>query len=519
MMHWDLECDVLLLGGGVGSMSAAITLNESGLKPLIIEKSDLVGGATAFSGGIVWAPNNFRMKAKAIADSRDEALTYLESVSCGRGDKAIARAYIDAVPRIVDSLRQRTALRWVTYPGLPDYYAENPGGKVVGRYLLPHGDLVGEALRAAAARWPAMNLVRPSIHLGLRRLQWVWGRALVGCLWARVLDDGTPFLLNHRAVSLVSHAGRVEGAVVSGDRGTCAIRARLGVILNTGGFEWNEEMTRRHVPGAPLHPQTPPSNEGDGHLLAAEAGAAFALMDQSIGMPSIRVPGELNGELQLHRILFQELARPHSIVVNAGGRRFANETYFPEIARAWNIRGDRCTYVNIPCFLVFDSNYVAKYGMPGGLPPDEPIHQSERLESLAATIGIDPGGLKAEVSTYNEQIGGGGADAFGRGSTAYQRVFGDNDAIGNPTVGMLVRPPYYALEIHPATSGHRGGVVIDGRARILDIRGNIIKGLFACGSCAAGTLTGETYFTGTAVGHAIVFGTLAAEEIVKRSNA
>ena len=84
---------------------------------------------------------------------------------------------------------------------------------------------------------------------------------------------------------------------------------------------------------------------------------------------------------------------------------------------------------------------------------------------------------------------------------------------------MLVRPPYYALEIHPATSGHRGGVVIDGRARILDIRGNIIKGLFACGSCAAGTLTGETYFTGTAVGHAIVFGTLAAEEIVKRSNA
>ena len=50
-------------------------------------------------------------------------------------------------------------------------------------------------------------------------------------------------------------------------------------------------------------------------------------------------------------------------------------------------------------------------------------------------------------------------------------------------------------------------------ARVMDMRGNRVEGLFACGACAAGTLTGAIYFTGTAVGHAIVFGTLAAETV------
>ena len=454
------------------------------------------------------------MKAKKLADSRQEALAYLEVVSCGRGDRQVAEAYVDAVSRIAQDLQARTSLRWVSYPDLPDYYAEIPGGKTAGRYLLPHGDLVQKALEAATERWPNMSHVRPAVHLHGRETDWVWGRALVGCLWARVLEDKIPFVLEHRGVSLVRSAKRIEGVVLSGPKGEVKVRARLGVLLNTGGFEWNDELTRQHVPGPRLHPQTPPTNEGDGHIMAAEVGARLALMDQTIGMPSVCVAGEMNVDRQLYRIFFQELALPHSLLVNSSGRRFANETYFVDVARAWTALASDCTTPNLPCFFIFDDNYRLKYGFPGGLSPQVSLRQHASLEGVAAAMGIDPLGLSLEVRNYNNMIETQQRDEFARGRTAYQRVFGDQTAHHNPTLGVVAKPPFYAVEIHPATSGHRGGVVIDGQARVLDLRGNVIPGLFACGCCAAGSLTGGSYFTGAAVGHSIVFGTLAAEKII-----
>ncbi|MGE0501701.1 MAG: FAD-dependent oxidoreductase [Rhizobiaceae bacterium] len=511
-MDADITCDVLLVGAGVGSMAAAIALKRRGLEPFIVEKTDRVGGATAYSGGIVWAPDNFRMRAKGIADSPEQALTYLDHVSGQRGDPAIARAYVENVNRVVEDLQRATALRWVTYPGLPDYFSEFPGGVAAGRYLLPHGDLVRDALEKARSEHPEMAQIRPAVHLGARQDEWVWGRALAGSLWARILYDAIPYRLNHRATSFVTEGGRVVGAELGNDGRGVVVRSRLGVLLDTGGFEWDEDMSRRYVPGPALHPQTPPSNEGDGHRMAARLGAAFALMDQTIGMPSIRVAGEVNDGRQLYRILFQEMALPHSLLVNAAGKRFANETFFVDVASAWGVADDAGRFVNLPCFLVFDAEYLKRYGLPGGVDGSH-MHRADTLPALASATGVDPQNLVASINAFNAEALAGRADSFGRGRTAYQRAFGDKDAIGNPTLGPVTRSPFYSVRIHPATSGHRGGVVIDPAGRVLDNAGRAISGLYACGTVAAGTLTGAAYFTGTAVGHALVFGTLAAEAI------
>ena len=55
---WDMEVDFVSLGGGVGGLSAAIAAHESGLQPLVVEKSAKVGGVAALSLGQFWVAGN-----------------------------------------------------------------------------------------------------------------------------------------------------------------------------------------------------------------------------------------------------------------------------------------------------------------------------------------------------------------------------------------------------------------------------------------------------------------------------
>jgi 3-oxosteroid 1-dehydrogenase len=330
--RWDEIHDAVLVGSGVGSLAAAIRLAIAGLRPLIVERADLIGGASAYSGGVVWAPANHRMRAKGLPDSIAEGLAYLDAVALGRGDARLARAYVERIPATLERLERETELTWMSYAGLPDYFAEIPGGKAEGRCLLPQPRVVSAALDAAATRAPELAAVRPSVHFPGERSNWAAGRGLVGALWLRVLEDGIPWALRTRAESLVLEDGAVVGVEATTPEGPRRIGARHGVLLASGGFEWNEAMTRAAVPAGQIYPQTPPGQDGDGHRMALSVGAAQALMDETIWTPGVRVPGELNEDRPLCRLCFQELTRPHSIVVNRMGRRFANETFFQDLA-------------------------------------------------------------------------------------------------------------------------------------------------------------------------------------------
>ena len=370
--------DAILVGGGVGSLAAAIRLSEHGLRPLIVEKTDRVGGAAAYSGGLVWAPDNHCMRAKGLQDSASEALTYLESVSMGRWDPLIARSYVDAIAWIVAWLEQATGIRWLSYDALPDYYAERPGGKLAGRCVLPHPRHAAQFLEQANVRQSELGLVRESVHFPDARSPWADGRALVGFLWSRVLDLQTPYRVATRAVRLIRDGDAVSGVELDTAEDRATVHARFGVLLDTGGFEWNAGLSKASVPGFQAHPQTPPTADGDGHVMGAELGAAFALMDQTTLIPAIQVPGEDNDGQPLYRVFFQELARPHSMVVNRTGKRFANETFFSDIRprlepiRRWSRGVAERSHVlhlrrTIPSLV-----WLAGLGRGGDLPDDPP---------------------------------------------------------------------------------------------------------------------------------------------------
>ncbi|HYC80428.1 MAG TPA: FAD-dependent oxidoreductase [Solirubrobacterales bacterium] len=508
------EYDAVLVGAGIGSLAAAIRLTEAGLRPVVVEKSATVGGATAYSGGVVWAPGNHRMRAKGIEDSATEAMTYLESVARGRWDRELASAYVDGIGWILEWLEEVSPLRWMVYPDLPDYFAERPGGKLAGRCVLPQPRAIAAALDAAAARQPELGLVRDSVHFPAERDGWAAGRALVGSLWSRVLELEVDYLMETRAVGLMREGAAIRGVEVDGPEGRLTLRARAGVLLNTGGFEWNRTMTSQCVPGGHLvNPQTPPIGDGDGHVMAAKVGAALALMDQTISTPSIRVPDEDNEGHPLYRLLFQELSYPHSLIVNSAGERFANETFFQDIVRGWDEYDDVAgANPNLPMYFIFDSEYRRSYGTPDGLEVGEYLTEHPDLASLASTHGIDLEGLEAQVGRLNADARCGVDAEFARGATAYQRAFaGSPDAAENPTIGAVESAPFYCLELFAGTSGHRGGAVIDRVGRVLDPEGCPIAGLYACGSVAAGLVTGATYLTGASVGQALVFAVLAAD--------
>lgn len=104
----DETCFVIV-GSGGGSMCAALVVKLRGLQPLILEKTDLFGGTTARSGGIMWMPNNRFMRRDGIADSTEKAMTYLGHVIGDHADTPGATrerrfAYVTEAPRMIDFL-------------------------------------------------------------------------------------------------------------------------------------------------------------------------------------------------------------------------------------------------------------------------------------------------------------------------------------------------------------------------------------------------------------------------------
>ena len=92
-----------------------------------------------------------------------------------------------------------------------------------------------------------------------------------------------------RARELILENDRVIGLRAEAEGQELFIRANKGVLLASGGYEWNNEMNKMFMNAPSLLAITPGSNEGDGHIMGMEVGAAIALMDHSIYQPAFHV--------------------------------------------------------------------------------------------------------------------------------------------------------------------------------------------------------------------------------------
>src|SRR4051794_36842704 len=109
---WDVETDLLVVGAGAAGMTAALVGALEGLKVVLCEKSDMVGGTTAFSAGSIWIPGSSQSRSAGTPDTTAAARTYLGAILGEHANDARLDFYLRMAPRALDDLEARTSLRF-----------------------------------------------------------------------------------------------------------------------------------------------------------------------------------------------------------------------------------------------------------------------------------------------------------------------------------------------------------------------------------------------------------------------
>jgi 3-oxosteroid 1-dehydrogenase len=508
---WEEVVDVLVVGSGAG-ITGAYTAAREGLSVALIEATDKFGGTTAFSGGGgMWFPCNPVLMRAGSDDTIDQALTYFHAVVGDRTPRDIQDAYIRGGARLIEYLEDDAHFKFSVLPW-PDYFGHAPGARLDG---LRH--IVTKPLPAAALG-PYVDQVRGPLdteRLGKPAPDLLTGgRALIGRLLAALCEFPSASVhLNSQLTDLITEGGAVIGAVVQRGDERIRIRARRGVLLAAGGFEHNPCMRSFYgVPGRPDDSMGAPGNTGAAHEAAIRIGADTDLMDQAWWSPGLTHPDG--------RSAFA-LWFTGGIFVNQDGSRFVNEsTAYDRLGREV-IRQIADDAMTLPFWMVYDDR-------EGEVPPVKAPNVSmvetaryrdarlwrtaDTLEELATMIGVATAALVATVERFNTQVAAGADDDFGRGDEAYDRAF----SRGELPLVPIDKPPFHAATFGLSDLGTKGGLRTDAKARVLDVTGVPIPGLYAAGNTMA-AVSGTTYpGGGNPIGASMLFSHLAALDMTDR---
>lgn len=534
--------DWVSVGSGLAGVTAALAVHDRGGTAVILEKAPKLGGVCAYSGGEVFVGNNHLQAASGKPDDPAAAKAYLDWLSGGYSDPELAGLLFTEGPRIVRLLGEKFGIPWRIIQDFPDYhFPEAPGTVTGGRYLeteLFEGKNLGP--------WQKKSYTTPHMPPGIRHdelfawgglprmLEWDFramgarvmadtrgmGPAMMGWfLKAALIDRGIEAHVGARVVELISEGGRVVGVVAEQDGQRVRYRARRGVLLSVGGYDWNPQLARSFEGLPEWRSMCQPSVEGDHVGLGCELGAALAgVPAYNLGMFfGFQVPGEQHEGKPLWRASW-EGGYPHAIWVNRAGQRFADESfyrdYLPKV-RSWD--GTKQEHPNYPPFLIFDQNFRDKYAlsswMPGVPLPESVVARGETLAELAGKLGIDAAGLEATVARFNPMAEAGVDTDFRRGTRPWAAKMTGDSRRPNPNLGPLTKAPYYGVRLVPVGVGVNAvGLRTDAKARVQHVRGHAIPGLYAAGNSAALLDVGAGYQSGISNLRGIVWGWIAGSD-------
>ena len=545
--------DFVVVGSGGGSMCAAVVACAAGKSALVLEKTNLIGGTTARSGGVMWIPNNPYMATAGVPDSLEAATQYLDAVVGDHNDtpgasKARRQAFLIEGPRMLDFLIGK-GLKFSRITNWPDYYDEAPGGSVPGRTVVADlfdANELGEAkkllrpnfltlpvsledalkLPHVKKSWAAKKaLVRMGLRIVGSKLTGknyvTAGAALQGRMMQAAIKVGAELRVDSAVKELIFEDGRVAGVVAEKNGKPHRVGAKLGVLVNAGGFALNQAMRDQYMPGSSIsHTSVAEGDTGEMIQEMMRHGAAIAQMDSFVGSPLSLPPGS---EVWPIKPGAQGVtAAPHAILVDQTGVRYLNEggSYTEYCQRM--IEHNKGAPA-IPSYAIFDNRVMKSVmiagTMPGSKKPAEWteqgfLHSADTIEGLAALLNIDPATLRGTVDRFNGFVAANEDKDFKRGARAYDRWLGDPFHAPNETLGEISEGPFHAIPVIPGDVGTLGGVVTDEKARVLREDGTVIAGLYATGVSAASVMGRTSPGSGVNIGPSFVWGYVAAKDAV-----
>lgn len=470
--EWNHEADVVVVGFGAAGASAAYEAANAGGSVIILEKQpeDTHHPSTRMSGGVVMVVND-----------AENAASYMQYCAGDSVPEALTKAWAQEATGILDRLAE------IGFDGELDFYQET-----------------GEHVEFEHAE--AVSAIRLTKGLNAELL---WE-----LLSESVERDGVEVLWETPAVELVYRKGADGANEVLGVRATnngedVFVKARKGVLLSCGGYEFNDKL-KSFLPTAPVYFYGNPDNTGDGVLMAQAVGAQLWHMNKMVGR-GIGYCGDMGFIIGISPAPY--------LIVDQKGQRYMNEDLEAKLNHAVyydmiQFNAAENAYVRNPSWWIFDQTRMdagpltyATMGAVGvGLydwSSDNTkeldagwIIKGETIEELAGKLGMVAADLQATIDAYNAACAA-GADDLGRSSESL----------------IEIKPPYYAFPLYPGGPNSSGGPERNENAQILNVWGEPIPRLYGAGEL--GQAIGNLYPAGGGdISEAMCFGNIAGRNIV-----
>jgi len=484
-VKWDRVADVVIAGAGASGLPAAITARDAGSTVIVIDENHDIGGHAMVSGGRIPLGGGTSMQKKyGIIDSAD--LVYADHTSNKNPemrfcDRDLVRVWADENAATFEFL----VANGVKFQDVAPQFMNQ--GTVPRMFVAQKfSDNLEETINGS----PGSGVVRP--------------------LEKSARAKGAEILLKHKLTRIVREqpaSGRVLGITATVDGKEINIQAKKAVILATGGHStnvdfrrtWDPRLTEEyHVAGVPWSYQN-----GDGEILALGIGAAmWATANQTVEQGDTLTKtrhigckyGYANLKWNPESPMFKQAGASGLTVktfqdvmlVNHAGMRFWNEMddTFAFLDACFSTHGSLGKNGKAngggPIWAIFDADAVKREGW-NTQPPDVDLNgfffTADTLSDLAGKISNPyqyepmPGkALEESVAKYNSFVDAGKDADFGKPTPMHK----------------FQTPPFYAAWSTPLVHDTRSGLRINTKCQVLDMRGQVIAGLYAAGETAGG---------------------------------
>lgn len=460
--HWDYDVDVIVIGQGIAGTCAALEAHRAGANVLIMDRASGGGGASALSSGIFYLGGGTEVqKACGYEDTPEDMYNFI-SASMDPLDPNAAHDFA------FNSLEH---FNWLEAQGVP---FERTCFKDKAVFLLDTTCLLSTGNEKV---WPYNLAAKPAPrgHKTAGSGEHA-GAAAMQALLARCEDEQVPALYDCKVDALVQdETGRIRGVHAVRDGVAFYAHAAKGVIVSTGGFNYNPDMVAKYFPrlSPTAEPLGTPHNTGEGVMMAEAAGAVTDGMEGLIATASIYPPGQLI----------------KGIIVNNRGERFvAEDSYHGRTASFIMEQPDQ------EAFLIVDSEVFAYPEIESAR--HELIDGWDSIEDMEKGLPLPEGSLQSTLERYNRDA------AAGEDTLLHKHV---------DWLKPLDKGPWAAFNISFRKSIYLyitlGGLRTNRHAQALDDDGHAIAGLYAAGACSAHIpRDGKSYASGMSLGPGSYFG-------------